>query len=148
MKLKTLVLPVAALLGAALLFTQSGCSTFGKSKSDADALQGKWQGSGQNNGRMSACTFVISGKTFDFRDMNTNIWYTGNFSLREDVTPKQFIATIVDCPARQYVGKTSLCLYKLENGTLTISGNEPGNPNAPAGFDDPNAARFELRKGQ
>jgi len=92
------------------------------------------------------CSFVISGKTFDFRASDTNIWYKGTFSLREDTTPKQYIAVIGECAFPQYVGKTSMAIYQMKDGTLTITGNEPGNPAAPTAFDTPEAARMELKK--
>jgi len=94
-----------------------------------------------------SCSFVISGRNYDFRDeTDTNVWYKGTFSLQEDTTPRQFVGAISECPFPQYVGKTSMAIYRLENGTLTITGNEPGNPSAPLAFDTPDAARIELKR--
>jgi hypothetical protein len=39
-----------------------------------------------------------------------------------------------------------MAIYRLENGTLTITGNEPGNPAVPTTFDAPDSACLELRK--
>jgi hypothetical protein len=39
-----------------------------------------------------------------------------------------------------------MAIYRLENGTLTITGNEPGNPAVPTAFDAPDSACLELRK--
>ncbi len=66
--------------------------------------------------------------------------------LREDKTPKEYIATIVESPFPQYVGKISMAIYRLEKGTLTLTGNEPGNSTVPASFDAPGAARVEVKK--
>jgi uncharacterized protein (TIGR03067 family) len=65
--------------------------------------------------------------------------YKATFTLREDTNPKQLIAVVTDCPFPQYVGKTSQAIYRIENGTLTLAANEPGNPAVPANFDAPNA---------
>jgi len=126
------------------LIAASGCAT--PQKSDLASFQGTWKGRIMQGNPAMECSFVISGKTFDFRASDTNIWYKGTFSLREDTTPKQYIAVIGECAFPQYVGKTSLAIYQMKDGTLTITGNEPGNPAAPAAFDTPDAARMELRK--
>ena len=39
-----------------------------------------------------------------------------------------------------------MAIYRIESDTLTIAGNEPGNPNAPDGFDAPGAARLEFKR--
>jgi hypothetical protein len=46
------------------------------------------------------------------------------------------------------VGKTAHEIYKIENGELTITGNEPGNPAVPSSFDAPGARQmvFTLRQ--
>jgi uncharacterized protein (TIGR03067 family) len=90
---------------------------------------------------------VISGNLFEFRDeTNPNVWYKGTFSLRQDTKPRQFLALVTACASPQYVGKTAMAIYRLEGDTLTISGNEPGNPQAPVGFDAPGAACLELKR--
>jgi uncharacterized protein (TIGR03067 family) len=134
---------MVALCGAAILI--AGCST--PQKSDVATLQGKWMGRVIQSNPEHLCSFIISGTNYDFRDeTDTNVWYRGTFSLREDTAPRQFVGAISECPFPQYVGKTSLAIYRLENGTLTITGNEPGNPAAPSAFDYPDAARIELKR--
>ena len=115
------------LCGAGILMT--GCSTM--KKSDVTALQGRWQGRVIQGNPEHHCSLVISGKNYEFRDeTDTNVWYKGTFSLREDTTPRQYVAVVNECPFPQYVGKTSMAIYRLEKATLTIAGNEPGNPAA------------------
>jgi uncharacterized protein (TIGR03067 family) len=134
---------MVTLCGAAILI--AGCST--PQKSDVAALQGKWTGRAIQGDPEHQCSFVISGRNYDFRDeTDTNVWYKGTFTLREDTTPRQFIGAISECPFPQYVGKTSMAIYRLENGTLTITGSEPGNPAPPPAFDSPDAARIELNR--
>ena len=134
---------MAVSCGVAIL--ASGCSTL--HKSDLSALQGTWKGHVINDQTDSPCSFVISGNDFDFHDAN-NIWYKGSFSLREEMTPRQYIAVISACSFPQYVGKTGMAIYRIDGNALTLAGNEPGNPAAPATFTDPEAARLELTKSQ
>ena len=123
----------------------SGCATF--QKSDMAKLQGAWEGQIVQGDPKHSCSFVISGRNFEFRDeMDTNVWYRGTFSLREDTTPRQYIAVINGCPSPEYVGKTSMAIYRVEGATLTITGNEPGNTEAPATFDAPGAACMTLKR--
>jgi hypothetical protein len=46
----------------------------------------------------------------------------------------------------QYIGKTACAIYRVEGGTLTLTGNEPGNPEMPSGFDAPGARHFVLNQ--
>ena len=85
------------------------------------------EGAGNSGQSRASVSFLITGKNYEFRDdTDTNVWYKGTFSLREDTTPRQYIALISECPFPQYVGKTALAIYQIEGGTLTITGNEPG----------------------
>ena len=111
----------------ALLLGAFGCSKH----SDSTSIKGAWEG--QEGG--AANSLVLSDNNLEFHGANPQEWYKGTFTLREDTDPKQMIVTITDCPAPQYVGKVANAIYRIENGTLTIAGNEPGNPTFPAGFD-------------
>ena len=46
----------------------------------------------------------------------------------------------------EYIGKTSYAIYQLHDGTLTITGNEPGHPSAPVGFDAPGARKLVFKQ--
>ena len=134
---------LVVLCGAAAL--AAGAATL--DKSDAATLQGTWKGRVMQGTPEHACSLVISGKNYEFRDhADTNVWYKGTFSLREDTSPRQYIAVISECPFPQFVGKTSMAIYRIEGGTLTITGNEPGISTAPPAFDTPGAARMELKR--
>ena len=116
-------------------------------KPDQGAMQGTWKGRSVRDNPQHDVTFVVSGKSFDFRDeTETNNWYKGTFTLKEDVSPRQFIAKITDCAFPQYVGKTSIAIYKIENGTLTITANEPGKEEIPTDFDSAESACIEVKK--
>lgn len=114
---------------------------------DMAALQGTWKGRTLTDTPEHQCTFIISGKNFDFHDdTETNVWYKGTFSLKEDTAPRRYIALVTDCPFSQYVGKTSMAIYRIEGDTLTITAHEPGNPDLPTGFDAPDTACIEVKK--
>jgi len=106
-------------------------------KSDLAMIQKSWHGQEGAGAAAGTNSLVLSGNNLDFHGANPQEWYKGTFILHEDTTPKQMIVTITDCPAPQYVGKIANAIYKIENGTLTIAGNEPGNPAMPATFDAP-----------
>jgi uncharacterized protein (TIGR03067 family) len=106
-------------------------------KSDLAALQKSWRGQEQGSAAGQTNSLILSGNNLEFHGPNAQEWYKGTFTLREDTTPKQMIVTITDCSAPQYVGKIANAIYRIENGTLTIVGNEPGNPVMPASFDAP-----------
>lgn len=116
-------------------------------KSDQTAIQGTWKGRSKRDNPEHQVTFAVSGKHFDFHDeTETNNWYKGTFTLKEDASPRQFIATITECPFPQYIGKTSKAIYKIDKDTLTITANEPGKEVIPKDFDDAEAACIEVTK--
>ena len=129
---------------AALLLVASGWSA--EDKSDAVTLQGTWKGDEVGGNTKGTNYMIISGKKFEFRGADTNEWYKGTFTLKEDTKPRQLLGTIAECPFPEGVGKTSFAIYKLEAGTLTIAANEPGNTNAPASFNTAGARQFVLKK--
>ena len=116
-------------------------------KSDQTAIQGTWKGRTRRDNPEHQVTFVVSSKHFDFRDeTETNNWYKGTFTLKEDTSPRQFIATITECPFPQYIGRTSQAIYKIEKDTLTITANEPGKEGVPEDFDAAEASSIEVTK--
>jgi uncharacterized protein (TIGR03067 family) len=123
----------------AVLFAAIGCSKKDKPgsavKSDLATLQKSWHGEESGTTTKGTNSLVFSGNTLEFHGANSQEWYKGTFILHEDTTPKQMIVTITDCPAPQYIGKTANAIYRIENGTLTIAANEPGNQAMPAAFD-------------
>jgi uncharacterized protein (TIGR03067 family) len=116
-----------------------------ENKSDSVALQGKWQGfqNGQSN---VVGTLSLSGKNLDFHSADGKEWYIGTFTLHEDSNPKQMIVAITESSEPKCVGKTANAIYRFENKTLTIAGNEPGNAAVPASFDAPGAEVIDFKK--
>jgi uncharacterized protein (TIGR03067 family) len=139
LKMKTLMIVVCSLSIFAL-----GCSK--PHQPDSIILQGTWRGQEMGVNGAESPSLVIRGSTLEFHGADTNEWYKATFSLREDTNPKQLAAVITECPFRQYVGKTENAIYQIQNGTLTLSGNEPGNPAVPMGFDAPGTRKIVFRK--
>jgi uncharacterized protein (TIGR03067 family) len=133
------LLAIAALIGA----TNSPTSS---QKPDSTTLQGKWEGQEVGSATTGPCYLIFAEKRLEFRGANTNEWYKGTFSLREDTSPKQLIATVAECPSPQYVGQVVKAIYRLEGGALTVTGNEPGNPEVPTSFDAPGARQLVFKK--
>jgi beta-lactamase regulating signal transducer with metallopeptidase domain len=113
-------------------------------KSDSVALHGKWRGHEIGAGASGASSLLIQGSNLEFHGADTNEWYQGTFSLY-DTIPKQLVIKITGCPVPQYVGLTGHAIYELKDGTLTITGNEPGNPAVPAGFDASGARKLVFK---
>jgi uncharacterized protein (TIGR03067 family) len=131
-------------LVCSMSFVLFGCSK--SQKSDSVVLNGTW--SGEETGRRAngSASLLIDGSTLEFHGANTNEWYKAAFSIRGDTSPKQLVIVITDCPAPQYVGKTGYAIYEIKDGTLTITGNEPGNPAVPTGFDAPGARKLVFKR--
>jgi uncharacterized protein (TIGR03067 family) len=129
---------IAAMLGA------SGCSTL--HKSDSATLQGAWEGQEIGVGQDSPHSLVFSGKNFDFRGEDPRDWGKGTFILREDTQPKQLLLAITECGVPKYNGMTTRAIYRIEDRTLTLAGNEPGDPAGPSSFDASGTRRFVLKK--
>jgi len=121
-----------------------GCSPL--HKSDLATLQGTWQGQEAGRSTEGTCCLMISGNTLEFRAADTNEWYKGTFTLREDTNPKQLVGFVSECPAPEYIGKTSYAIYRIEAGTLTLTGNEPGKKEVPTDSDAPGSRTFVFKK--
>ena len=137
MRKSCLALP--AILAA--VFPVAGCST-----SDHARLQGTWIG--HELGREgSECRLVISEGRIEFRGERPRDWYKATFTLDEEADPKQLDGLIRECAVAKYVGKTARGIYKLQDTTLTLAGNEPGIEQRPTAFARADGGRvFVLTK--
>jgi uncharacterized protein (TIGR03067 family) len=130
-------------LAVTVVLAVSGFSAYA---SDSSGLQGKWKGREAGRPTEGARLLTISGNTLEFRAADTNEWYKGTFTLQEDKNPKQLVGVITACAAPEYLGKTVNAIYRIESGTLTLTGNEPGNAEVPKSFDAPGSRKFVLKK--
>ena len=95
------------------------------------------------------CTMTITGNSIHFQGSNKNEWYKATFTLPKGADPKQLYATITDCPAPDFVGKSSFSIYRIEEGKLTLAGYRPGSPDAPKSFEgDAESRTFVFKKAQ
>ena len=135
----------SVLLSLCVAFVLStGCST--PHKSESESLQGTWIGREAGRNTEGTCSLVVTGNTIEFKGPAGNEWYKGTFVLHQHPEPKQVIAQIMECSIPEYVGRSSKAIYRLEGSELTLTGNEPGNPEVPAGFEAPGSRTFLLRK--
>jgi hypothetical protein len=95
------------------------------SKSDATKLEGTWTGKESRDQSPGTASLVIHGSAFEFHKL---------------------VTVITDCPFPQYVGKTTYGIYQLQDGKLTIAGNEPGNPIVPPNFEASGARTFVFKR--
>ena len=112
------------------------------------ALQGSWIGTEAGNEKKGACTLTIDGTAVHFQGWAEKEWYKGTIKLISDKKPKQLQGTVKECPVPEFVGKTSVSIYKIKKGTLTLVARRPGDPEVPTGFKDEKSRRFVLKKKQ
>jgi uncharacterized protein (TIGR03067 family) len=147
-------------LSIAALFA-SGCSTPSESHSAAIAspsatpaktnptvFEGSWHGHETTPGQQGQASLIASGQSLEFHGAEGNDWLKATFSLRDDTNPKEWVGIITDCAQSEYVGKKAYAIYSLENGTLTIAGNEPGNSEIPKTFDASGSRGFVFNHDQ
>ena len=108
-------------------------------------LEGTWVGT-TDEGYGGQWTFTISkdkveikGPDFDF--------YSGTVMLNTKTNPKQAEFKIDKCSLPEYIGETSLGIYKLEGNKLTLAAGEPGLMSRPAFLESGGGAMlFSLTK--
>jgi uncharacterized protein (TIGR03067 family) len=113
-------------------------------KTDFDRMQGNWKGQ-EVGGDEGTATLKVSGHNLEYRGADPNDWYKGTFTLREDTNPKQCVFVVTGCGVPDYVGKSCMTIYQFADGTLRISGNEPGNPDPPTTFESEGSRRFMFK---
>ena len=115
--------------------------------SDLDRLQGAWEGTESGREAEGKCTLTITANALRFQGVNKGEWYAGTFELPAGTNPAQLRGTIKDCPAKDFIGKVSLAIFKIEDGTLTLTGHAPGEAEVPKGFaGDATARTFVFKK--
>ena len=134
-----------AAIASSLLLTIS--PTRAQDAAPSTALEGTWEGSEVGRETTGKWTMKVTGNTLRFDSSTGKEWYTATFTLVSDQTPKQLQATVTGCPEPTFVGKQAFSIFKIEDGTLTLTGHHPGHPTAPKDFnDEPSSRTFVLRK--
>ena len=112
----------------------SGELTFKRQKANTAKkgaeLDGTWVGTtdGDYGGQW---TFVISNGKVEIKGPDS-IFYSGTVTLNDKTNPKQADFQINNCSQPEYVGETSLGIYKLDGNKLTLVASEPGYMSRPA----------------
>jgi beta-lactamase regulating signal transducer with metallopeptidase domain len=114
-------------------------------KADVAALQGTWTGAEPTGRTKATASLIIDGSNLEFHGADTNEWYKATFSAY-DTSPQQLVVVITECPFPDYVHKGSYAIFELQDGTLTITGNEPGFPGAPTNFDAVGARKMVFKR--
>jgi uncharacterized protein (TIGR03067 family) len=111
-------------------------------KSDSVTFQGPWKGLEVGAEAKGSATLIFAGTNVVYRGADTNEWYRGSFTLHEDKHPREIVFLILECPYPDYVGKAVNSIYRIKDGALTVSANEPGSIEIPKTFEDPSARTF------
>jgi uncharacterized protein (TIGR03067 family) len=101
-------------------------------------LDGTWVGTtdGEYGGQW---TFVISNGKVEIKGPDS-IFYSGTVKLNNKTNPKQADFKINNCSQPEYVGATSLGIYKIEGNKLTLVASEPGSMYRPSYFESGSGA--------
>jgi uncharacterized protein (TIGR03067 family) len=149
MTIKTALAIITLLVPGALICAQDASTSTKPTREQTGPLQGTWEGVEAGHENEGKCAVTITGNAMHFQGADTNEWYKTTFTLPAGTDPKQLRITITSCPQPDYVGKVSLAIFKIEEGTLTIVGHEPGDPESPKTFDGDKTSRtLILRKTQ
>ena len=144
---------VTVLSTLALLFLcqpmhgQSASKPAAAGEQQRSELEGKWEGTEVGREAKGKVTLTVSGNSIDFHGADKREWYKATFTLPAGTEPKQLHGTITESPMPEFVGKTGISIYKIEDGTLTLTGRKPGNPEAPKEFKgEADTRTFVLKK--
>ncbi len=124
----------------------SGCSQ--SHTPDSVALQGTWSGHQIGDKTPGDAILIIGEGKIEFHDANTNFWYKGTLSLRENTVPKQSDILVSDCFDRVYIGKPVYGIYEVKDDNLMITINSPGDSARPASIDDQRANQYVFTRKQ
>jgi uncharacterized protein (TIGR03067 family) len=115
-----------------LTFKRQKAATAQKSVTGSE-LEGTWVGTAAG-GYGDEWTFVISSGKVEVKGPES-VFYSGTVALNTKTNPKQAEFKIDKCSLPEYVGETSLGIYKLEGNKLTLAASEPGSISRPAFFE-------------
>lgn len=105
--------------------------TYNKVQPSEGDLSGVWVGH-EVDEESDVWTFTFTGN--QMRIESTDEWYEGTYTTNASASPKQLDFLISDGSDSQFVGQTSLGIYKIEGNTLTWAGNGPGVTTRPSDF--------------
>jgi uncharacterized protein (TIGR03067 family) len=112
-----------------LTFKRQKVKAMQKAKKGSE-LDGTWVGTTEGD-YWGQWTFVISNGKVEIKGPDS-MFYSGTVKLNNKTNPKQADFKINNCSQPDYVGATSLGIYKLEGNKLTLVASEPGSMYRPA----------------
>jgi uncharacterized protein (TIGR03067 family) len=141
--MKNLYILTIVLVSAGLAI--NGCKrSENPASGDQKLLQGNWSGPATGLGEV---IMAVSGDKFDLKEINSEFWYKGTFTLNEEVAPKQIDFLIKDCSIEEYKGTIARAIYKIETGVFKFACYDPGDTVRPTGFDETDdSVTFTLTK--
>ena len=74
--------------------------------------------------------------------------YKGTYTVDATTEPAQVDFTITECAREEYVGLTSLGIYKIEQGKLMLAAAEPGSSERAFAFELGGGGRFWVLEKQ
>lgn len=99
------------------------------------AIQGDWLGREAGREDAGPCTLKVTGNSMVFQGAIPQDTYQATFAFVPGTDPQEMTATITNCAVPDYIGRTAHFICTLENGVLSVAGNEPGSVEAPKSFD-------------
>jgi len=130
-------------LSLAALFTPCR-STAAQTAAELGGLQGYWQGEGPGG----KCSITITGNSLHYSPP-TGHSFTATFTLPTGTDPQQLRATIIQDnppPQNSTTNKVVVAVFKIEDGTLTVSAFEDPAKALPKSFEDKQRQFYVLRK--
>lgn len=115
---------------------------------ELQALQGTWEGIMVGHESDGKITITITGNTLQFH-RDENFWFETAITLPADKDPKQFHATIKDCPPPQAssIGEIVRAFYKIEGGLWTLATIGDDAEETSKSFEAA-GTRYELQRAQ
>jgi uncharacterized protein (TIGR03067 family) len=115
---------------------------------ERQALQGTWEGIMVGHESDGKITITITGNTLHFH-RDADFWFETAISLPAGKDPKQFHATIKDCPPSQDSSKGEIvrAFYEIEGGLLTLATIGDDAEETSKSFESA-GTRYELQRTQ
>jgi uncharacterized protein (TIGR03067 family) len=108
-------------------------SLFAGACSTCPELEGTWVGYADGT-PPADWTLTIQGNQYKLIREESGTWYSGQIKLNNNCVFKKIDFNITNTSMQPHTGKTSLGIYKIEEGTLTIVAGEPGRRMRPLSF--------------
>jgi uncharacterized protein (TIGR03067 family) len=145
-----LALAVISILTPCRLVRAQGASNAAKaSAKQSELLQGTWEGFEVGREALGKCVLTISGDSIHFQGANKDEWYKADFTLPTGTDPNQLRVVIKDCPVADFIGKSAVAIFRIQDGALTLVGHPPGSSDAPKSFEgDATSRSFIFKKAK